>query len=245
MFCIQPCTDMMSFPAPIIYGVKCAGAIRLIRAVYKRLYRSAFYHSLVQKGKVTHTTEGMEPSLCLESPGQQQLMYGDLIFLILLCRCNVTQFIILSNCMFHKLDYGYASYISLFVLLLPSLCCECGTPIAPNSANMCVTCIRSVVDITEGIPKQATIFFCRNCERQAKNIYAINCRFKSLQIMSLLSLRDTLQCRFLSRRLHLNQYHYTGVQLLYKCLSSLAGTCNHLLSGSVLSLRVENSSQSV
>ncbi|XP_067937287.1 60S ribosomal export protein NMD3-like [Watersipora subatra] len=45
------------------------------------------------------------------------------------------------------------------------LCCQCGTPIAPNPANMCVVCIRTHVDITEGIPKQATIFFCRNCER--------------------------------------------------------------------------------
>ncbi|CAO3616970.1 unnamed protein product [Cunninghamella blakesleeana] len=30
---------------------------------------------------------------------------------------------------------------------------------------MCVNCIRNEVDITEGIPKQATIHFCKNCER--------------------------------------------------------------------------------
>jgi nonsense-mediated mRNA decay protein 3 len=30
---------------------------------------------------------------------------------------------------------------------------------------MCVNCIRNEVDITEGIPKQATLHFCRNCER--------------------------------------------------------------------------------
>ncbi|KAL1917102.1 uncharacterized protein VTP21DRAFT_5300 [Calcarisporiella thermophila] len=45
------------------------------------------------------------------------------------------------------------------------LCCQCGTPIPPNPANMCVNCIRNEVDITEGIPKQLTIHFCRNCER--------------------------------------------------------------------------------
>ncbi|XP_014665716.1 PREDICTED: 60S ribosomal export protein NMD3-like [Priapulus caudatus] len=45
------------------------------------------------------------------------------------------------------------------------LCCECGTPIEPNPANMCVACLRTQVDITEGIPKQATLYFCRNCER--------------------------------------------------------------------------------
>lgn len=45
------------------------------------------------------------------------------------------------------------------------LCCSCGTPIAPNAANMCINCIKGQVDITEGIPKQATVHFCRACER--------------------------------------------------------------------------------
>ncbi|CAM0140809.1 unnamed protein product [Umbelopsis sp. WA50703] len=41
----------------------------------------------------------------------------------------------------------------------------CGAPTPPNAANMCVNCIRNEVDITEGIPKQVTLHFCRNCER--------------------------------------------------------------------------------
>jgi len=45
------------------------------------------------------------------------------------------------------------------------LCCQCGTPIEPNPANLCVACLRIQVDITEGIPKQVTIQFCRFCER--------------------------------------------------------------------------------
>jgi len=45
------------------------------------------------------------------------------------------------------------------------LCADCGTPIEPNNANLCVNCLRNSVDITEWIPKQATINFCRNCER--------------------------------------------------------------------------------
>eukprot|EP00045_Choanoeca_perplexa_P017164 m.244212 g.244212 ORF g.244212 m.244212 type:complete len:527 (-) comp17464_c0_seq1:4214-5794(-) len=45
------------------------------------------------------------------------------------------------------------------------LCCQCGVAIPPNPAAMCVDCIRTQVDITEGIPKQMTIFFCRGCER--------------------------------------------------------------------------------
>ncbi|KAG9309972.1 NMD3 family-domain-containing protein [Chiua virens] len=45
------------------------------------------------------------------------------------------------------------------------LCADCGTPIEPNSANLCVACLRNSVDITEGIPKQSSVSFCRNCER--------------------------------------------------------------------------------
>ncbi|KAJ8683912.1 hypothetical protein QAD02_019704 [Eretmocerus hayati] len=45
------------------------------------------------------------------------------------------------------------------------LCCVCGDPIEPNATNMCIGCLRSRVDITEGIPKQAVLYFCRGCER--------------------------------------------------------------------------------
>ncbi|KAH9635683.1 hypothetical protein HF086_003407 [Spodoptera exigua] len=45
------------------------------------------------------------------------------------------------------------------------LCCQCAVPIEPNPSNMCVACLRANVDISEGIPKQATLFFCRGCER--------------------------------------------------------------------------------
>ncbi|RHZ80547.1 hypothetical protein Glove_134g186 [Diversispora epigaea] len=60
------------------------------------------------------------------------------------------------------------------VVVEPSiLCCQCGTAIAPNPSNMCINCIRNEVDITEGIPKQAVLLFCRNCERylQPPNIW--------------------------------------------------------------------------
>lgn len=45
------------------------------------------------------------------------------------------------------------------------LCADCGTPIQPNNANLCLSCLRNSVDITESVPKQATVNFCRNCER--------------------------------------------------------------------------------
>lgn len=46
------------------------------------------------------------------------------------------------------------------------LCCNCGTPIDGSSGLvMCYDCIKLTVDITEGIPREANISFCRNCER--------------------------------------------------------------------------------
>eukprot|EP00898_Chlorokybus_atmophyticus_P007343 jgi/Chlat1/760/Chrsp104S00026 len=45
------------------------------------------------------------------------------------------------------------------------LCCLCGTPIVSNPANMCVQCIRTQVDITEGINKQAVVLNCQECNR--------------------------------------------------------------------------------
>uniref|UniRef100_A0A914XE13 60S ribosomal export protein NMD3 n=1 Tax=Plectus sambesii TaxID=2011161 RepID=A0A914XE13_9BILA len=45
------------------------------------------------------------------------------------------------------------------------LCCECGVSIEPNPVNMCVGCVRSRVDITEGIPKTNQLFMCKFCDR--------------------------------------------------------------------------------
>jgi len=45
------------------------------------------------------------------------------------------------------------------------LCCECGISIKSNPSNMCVNCMRNKVDITEGISKQVTLFWCKNCGR--------------------------------------------------------------------------------
>ena len=45
------------------------------------------------------------------------------------------------------------------------LCCLCGVEIQQNPANMCVTCLRQSVDITDGIARQLTIHSCRSCNR--------------------------------------------------------------------------------
>lgn len=44
-------------------------------------------------------------------------------------------------------------------------CCLCGTAIAPNPSSMCVACLRAQVDITEGIPKELALYYCRACGR--------------------------------------------------------------------------------
>lgn len=45
------------------------------------------------------------------------------------------------------------------------LCCLCGVPMQPNPSNTCINCIRSQIDITEGIPRQLSVFYCKGCGR--------------------------------------------------------------------------------
>lgn len=44
------------------------------------------------------------------------------------------------------------------------LCCKCGIPMQPNAANMCVKCLRSEVDITEGLLKHLILVHCPECD---------------------------------------------------------------------------------
>lgn len=66
------------------------------------------------------------------------------------------------------------------------LCCECGTPIVSNPSNLCTGCIRSQIDITEGIQKQAYIAFCKGCERyfQPPNMW-ISCELESKELLAI------------------------------------------------------------
>ncbi|KAL9669079.1 hypothetical protein QQ045_006620 [Rhodiola kirilowii] len=43
------------------------------------------------------------------------------------------------------------------------LCCKCGVRMEPNTANMCVTCLSSEVDITEDLQKSVVIMYCPEC----------------------------------------------------------------------------------
>ncbi|XP_023210923.1 60S ribosomal export protein NMD3-like, partial [Centruroides sculpturatus] len=67
-----------------------------------------------------------------------------------------------------------------------SLCCQCGISILPNPANMCVGCIRTKVDITEGIPKQVVLYFCNSCERYLQPpSHWIQCNLESRELLTL------------------------------------------------------------
>jgi len=66
------------------------------------------------------------------------------------------------------------------------LCCECGTATIPNSSNMCVGCIRSKVDITDGIQKQAILQFCKGCERYLQPPSSwVKCALESRELMAI------------------------------------------------------------
>jgi nonsense-mediated mRNA decay protein 3 len=41
----------------------------------------------------------------------------------------------------------------------------CGVMIDHNESNTCINCLKSQVDITEGIPKSLALQHCRECNR--------------------------------------------------------------------------------
>ncbi|KAK4454456.1 NMD3 family-domain-containing protein [Podospora aff. communis PSN243] len=47
------------------------------------------------------------------------------------------------------------------------LCCNCGAPIdgTASTGALCYDCIKSTVDISQGIPRDGTLHFCRDCDR--------------------------------------------------------------------------------
>ncbi|XP_028405919.1 60S ribosomal export protein NMD3-like [Dendronephthya gigantea] len=66
------------------------------------------------------------------------------------------------------------------------LCCQCGAATQPNPSNMCVACLRTQVDITEGIPKQVHVNFCKACERylQPPDTW-VSCALESRELLAL------------------------------------------------------------
>ena len=44
-------------------------------------------------------------------------------------------------------------------------CCVCGVMTEPNPANTCIHCLKSQIDITEGITRNGQLNHCRECNR--------------------------------------------------------------------------------
>ncbi|CAM9893570.1 unnamed protein product [Scytosiphon promiscuus] len=63
------------------------------------------------------------------------------------------------------------------------LCCMCSLPIPPNPTSMCVLCIRTQVDITEGIATNLTIHQCRGCKRYLRPGW-VECNLESRELMA-------------------------------------------------------------
>ena len=65
------------------------------------------------------------------------------------------------------------------------LCCECGVTIKPNTTNMCVNCLRSKVDITEGIEREQVVFRCRGCLRFRRQAAWVDCPLESRELLAI------------------------------------------------------------
>ncbi|CAM9394601.1 unnamed protein product [Ectocarpus sp. 12 AP-2014] len=63
------------------------------------------------------------------------------------------------------------------------LCCMCSLPIPPNPTSMCVLCIRTQVDITEGIATNLTMHQCRGCQRYLRPGW-VECKLESRELMA-------------------------------------------------------------
>eukprot|EP01084_Bolivina_argentea_P079321 143904_1 len=66
------------------------------------------------------------------------------------------------------------------------LCPMCQTPIKPNAVNLCIQCLNSRYDISEGITKEMSLFQCRQCERWYKNPQWIAAELESSTLLELL-----------------------------------------------------------
>lgn len=63
-------------------------------------------------------------------------------------------------------------------------CCMCGVEMESNPANMCVNCLRTQVDITDGIPKQIIMHQCRGCLRYLRPPW-VACELESRELLAI------------------------------------------------------------
>ena len=60
----------------------------------------------------------------------------------------------------------------------------CGVMTAPNAANTCINCLKSQIDITEGIPRNVILYHCRECNRYMRPPW-VNVALESAELLTL------------------------------------------------------------
>lgn len=63
-------------------------------------------------------------------------------------------------------------------------CCICGLITEANAANTCINCLKSQIDITEGIPKSLVLHHCRDCNRYNRPPWTL-CELESAELLAL------------------------------------------------------------
>lgn len=63
-------------------------------------------------------------------------------------------------------------------------CCVCGAMTDPNAANTCISCLKSQIDITEGITKSGTLNHCRECNRYLVITSWKQCELESSELLA-------------------------------------------------------------
>ena len=63
-------------------------------------------------------------------------------------------------------------------------CCICGVMTETNAANTCINCLKSQIDITEGIPKSLVLHHCRDCNRYQRPPWTL-CELESAELLAL------------------------------------------------------------
>lgn len=63
-------------------------------------------------------------------------------------------------------------------------CCICGVMTTPNASNTCINCLKSQIDITEGISRSNILQHCRECNRYLRPPW-ITAELESAQLLTL------------------------------------------------------------
>lgn len=63
-------------------------------------------------------------------------------------------------------------------------CCVCGVMTEPNAANTCISCLKSQIDITEGITKSGQLQHCRECNRYLSAAQWKQCDLESSELLA-------------------------------------------------------------